>query len=181
MEQYGIKDREDDKNLLMSIPMEKLMELTLLHIRNLWTVDGLYFLNIEKKFNTERATEIDRNVWATMGKLEAQRLKIWLGEGCRTLHDFMYALSITSWALYNKMKKYELKKNTAVMRVARCRIQCARRDKNLPEFPCREVRYGFLKEFAREFNPNIRVECIVCPPGPHNETVWCEWKFTEKT
>jgi hypothetical protein len=57
------------------MPKKKLLDLFFLHVRNLWRVDGLYFLGIEEKFGTEAATEIDINCWKFMGKLEARDLK----------------------------------------------------------------------------------------------------------
>ena len=41
----------------------------------MWAVDGLYYLEIEDKYGTKPATEIDRKVWEVMGKIEARRLK----------------------------------------------------------------------------------------------------------
>ncbi len=50
-----------------------------MQLRNLWAVDGLYFLGIEELYGTEVATEIDANVWEVMGKIEARKLKEFLG------------------------------------------------------------------------------------------------------
>jgi hypothetical protein len=40
------------------------------------------------------------------------------------------------------------------------------------------VRWGFLKEFAKELNSKIKVYCVVCPPDEHKDDLWCEWIFT---
>ena len=72
-------DREYDQKSLMDLPKEKLVELLLTYIKNIWSEDGFYFLGIEKRFGTEPAIEIDREVWAVMGKLEARRLRQTLG------------------------------------------------------------------------------------------------------
>jgi len=48
----------EDRNMLAKMSKEKLLDYFFLQIRNLWRVDGLYFLGIEKKFGTEPATVI---------------------------------------------------------------------------------------------------------------------------
>ena len=53
-------------------------------------------------------------------------------------------------------------------------------ENGLDEFECKPVRFGFLKSFAKEFNPNIEVICNVCPPDKHPEDLWCEWEFSLK-
>ena len=55
--------------------------------------------------------------------------------------------------------------------------QKTRIEKGLDEFPCKQVRYGFLQSFAEAFNPEIEVICRVCPPDKHGKNVWCEWEF----
>jgi hypothetical protein len=52
--------------------------------------------------------------------------------------------------------------------------------KGLDEFGCKPVRFGFLKAFAKEFNPDIVVNCNVCPPDEHPDDLWCEWEFKMK-
>jgi hypothetical protein len=137
---------DQDRKMLDSMPKDKLLDLFFSHIRNLWRVDGLYFLGIEKKFGTDAATEIDANCWRLMGKLEARALKKTLG----------------------------------IYRVAKCRTQLTRIRKGLGEFPCKKVRFGYLKSFAEEMNQNVEVNCKICPPGEHPQDIWCEWEFKLK-
>jgi len=67
--------REDDKKIISDIPREKIPDFIFMHLRNMWSIDGLYFLGIEEKYGTKVATEIDKDVWKIMGKIEARRLK----------------------------------------------------------------------------------------------------------
>lgn len=168
---------EDDLEMLGKIPKERLLELFFLHIKNLWRVDGLYFLGIEGKFGTEAATEIDADCWRIMGKLEARELKDALGVKENDIVAMTKALRNTSWALYQTRKESEASAKRGVFRVTSCRTQETRLSKGLAEFPCRQVRFGYLQSFAREFNPKIKVVCRACPPGPHPENSWCEWEF----
>jgi len=172
---------ENDRNWLLSFPKEKLIDLLFLQIRNIWRVDGLYFLGIEEKFGTEAATTIDKNCWSILAKLEARALKELLELKDNDLKSFMAALRATSWALYQEAKEWKVESDRAVFKVVSCRTQKARIRKGLGEFPCKQVRWPYLKEFAKEFNPEIEVKCVVCPPDKHEEDRWCEWEFVLKS
>ena len=169
--------RDADRDFLNTKSKEELIELLFLHMRNLWAVDGLYFLGIEEKFGTEQATEIDKNVWQTMGKIEARKLKSFMNLG-NDIESLITALRTTSWALDLEDKEFELSENRAIIRNIKCRTQLTRLNKNLTEFPCKPVRYGYLQAFAKEFNPKIKTICRVCPPDKHEQNLWCEWEFT---
>ncbi len=168
----------EDLEMLVALPKDKLLDLFFLHIRNLWRVDGLYFLEIEKKFGTEAATEIDANCWKIMGKIEARELKEILDIKKNDVATLLRILQNTSWALYQTAKESAASPERVVFRVTRCRTQEARTNKDLGEFPCKKVRFGYLQSFAKEFNPNIEVKCKLCPPDAHPKNVWCEWEFT---
>jgi hypothetical protein len=55
----------EDRRMLEKLSNEKLLNFLFLHVRNLWRVDGLHFLDIEKKSGTEAAAQIDAQVWET--------------------------------------------------------------------------------------------------------------------
>lgn len=168
---------EKDLEILDRMPKDKLLKLFFSHIKNLWRVDGLYFLGIEKKFGTEAATEIDANCWKIMGKIEARELKEMLGVKENNVATLIRTLRNTSWALYQTEKESEASAKRGIFRVTRCRTQETRVSKGLSEFPCKQVRFGYLQSFAKEFNHNIEVVCKTCPPGSHSENIWCEWEF----
>lgn len=170
----------EDRSLLSRLPVDKILDLFLLHIRNLWRVDGLYFLGIEEKFGTEAATEIDANTWKILAKIEAKDLKRTLG--ITEVNDVKTALNLlrnTSWSLYQTSKGIQISEDgmSGIFRVISCKVQEARLRKGLQVFPCKVVRFGYLKSFAQELNPNLKVECLACPPDPKPPTHWCEWKF----
>jgi hypothetical protein len=170
----NVKDRE----MLTRIPVEKLLDYFFLQVRNLWRVDGLYFLGIEKKFGTEAATEIDADVWAVMAKIEARSLQkmFQVGENVN-IPTIMNLLRKTSWALDQPFKTIGLSNKRAVLSIDRCRTQETRLSKELGEFPCKKVRFGYLKNFAQTLNPNVEVNCVFCPPDRHPQNVWCKWEF----
>jgi len=172
--------REIDKKLISKIPKEKIADFIFMHLRNMWAVDGLYFLGIEEEMNTETATEIDRKVWEVMGKIEAKRIKKLFDIKGNDIPTVMNALRYSGWTLDLEDKEVIIKKDRGIIRNVKCRVQNTRLKKGLKEFGCKPVRWGFLKSFAHEFDPNITVKCNVCPPDDHTDNLWCEWEFSKK-
>jgi hypothetical protein len=165
--------------MLASMPVEKLLDYLFLQVRNLWRVDGLYFLGIEKEFGTEAAKMIDAGVWETMAAIEAKSLQRMFQFGDNpSLPVIMELLQRSSWALDQPFKVVEMRRGRAVLEVERCRTQETRLNKELSEFPCKEVRFGYLKNFAKTLNPKAEVTCIFCPPDKHAKDSWCKWEFT---
>jgi len=170
----------EDREILAKMPMEKLLDFFFLQIRNLWRVDGLYFLGIEKKFGTEAATEIDTDVWKAMAQIEAKTLQkmFQVGEN-PDVPTIMNLLTKSSWALDQSFKTVEVSDKRATLSIDRCRTQETRLSKGLNEFPCKKVRFGYLENFAKTLNPKVKVNCIVCPPDKHPKDLWCKWEFTK--
>jgi hypothetical protein len=177
MSEYPLGSQEERKTLA-EMPMEKLLDYFSLQIRNIWRVDGLYFLGIEKKFGTEAATEIDASVWESMAAIEAKSLqrmfKVQENPGIKTIIEL---LRKSSWALDQPFKTIEIGDKRATLSIDRCRTQEARLSKSLHEFPCKKVRFGYLKNFAKTLNPEAEVNCLVCPPDKHPKDLWCKWEF----
>ena len=169
--------REDDKKIISDIPREKIPDFIFMHLRNMWSIDGLYFLGIEEKYGTKVATEIDKDVWKIMGRIEARRLKNLFDIKDNNLSSLVKCLKLSGWALDLEDKEIIKKDNRVIISNSVCRIQNTRIQKNLSEFPCKKVRWGFLKSFAKEINPNIEVVCKSCPPDKHDDNIWCEWEF----
>jgi len=179
-----LKAEKKDAEFLREMSKKKLIDLLSLHIKNLWRIDGLYFTGIEEKFGTDAATEIDANCWKIMGKLEARQLSEKLGvkKEHMDVPSVLWVLRNTSWALYQLGKEIQLLEDgTGIFRVTKCRTQQTRIQKGLGEFPCKKVRYGYLKSFVEELSPEIEVISRICPPDAHSEQTWCEWEFKRKS
>lgn len=178
-----LKAEKEDSDFLAEMSKEKLIELLMMHIRNIWRVDGLYFMGIEEKFGTEAATDIDAGCWKVIGKLEARELRERLGvkKEHMDIPSVLWILRNTSWALYQVGKEVELLEDgSGIFRVTKCRTQETRIQKGLGEFPCKKVRYDYLKSFVEELNPGLEVVSKICPPGSHPQNIWCEWEFRYK-
>ncbi|MEM0493044.1 MAG: DUF6125 family protein [Candidatus Thermoplasmatota archaeon] len=169
--------REYDHHNLSKMSKSRLYDFILLHLRNLWAVDGLYYLNIEKEHGMKEATIIDSRVWASMGKIEARRLKDFFNIKKNDIPTVMDILQYTGWFLDMEDKEITIQDDRGVIQNNNCRVQKTRIRKGLNEFPCKQVRLGFLEAFVREFNQDIKVECELCPPDEHPEDIWCRWCF----
>jgi len=168
----------EDREMLTKMPIEKLVDILFLQIRNLWRVDGLYFLGMEKKFGTEAATEIDAGVWEAMAQIEAKSLQkmFQIGEN-PNIPTIIDLLRKSSWTLDRPFKTVEISDKRAILSINKCRTQETRLSKGLNEFPCKKVRFGYLKTFAKTLNPKVEVNCITCPPEKHPKELWCKWEF----
>jgi Family of unknown function (DUF6125) len=171
-----MSERSEDRELLKELDGDKYADLTFTHLRNMWAVDGLYYLGIEERFGTEAATEIDATVWKIMGKIEGRKLKRLLDLGS-DLDSMIKGLKFSGWTMDLDDKEWETVDDGILLRTINCRIQNARIKDDLDVFPCKVVRWGFLKAFAKVFNENIEVQCDQCPPDKLEEGKWCEWKF----
>ena len=140
--------------------------------------DGLYFLGIEKRFGLDAAIEIDSEVWAAMGTIEARRLIKTLNITDHDIPGLFEALKHSTWWLDLEHKGYVLEENRLVIRNKKCYVQTTRLKKGFGEFGCKPVRNGFLNNFVKEFNPDIKVVCNICPPDEHPTDIFCEWEFS---
>lgn len=170
--------RDVDKKLISRLKNDEIADFIFLHLRNIWAVDGLYYLSIEEKWGTIEATEIDRKVWEVMGKIEARKLKNFLKIEKNDIPSLMEILQYSGWALDLEDKEVIIDENKGIIKNVKCRVQNTRLKKGLKEFGCKPVRLSFLKSFAKEINPDIEVKCKLCPPDKHPDDLWCVWEFT---
>jgi hypothetical protein len=173
--------RELDAKMLAAHPPGKLLDIFFTHIRNVWRVDGLYFLGIEEKFGTQAATEVDAYCHKILGKIEAKALAKVLELEKRGIPELMTALKHSCWSLDLQEKTYEVSSDRAVLTVTVCGTQVTRMKKGLPVFPCKQVRRGYLESFVEAFNPDLQCTCRFCPPDERPDGAWCQWEFTPRS
>jgi hypothetical protein len=171
--------RDQDEKALLHHPREILMDLFFAHVRNIWRVDGLYFMGIEEKLGTDFATEVDANVHQALGKIEAKVLPSLLGLKGRGLPELFVAIKHSSWYLDLLEKTFELdeKGDRAELTVDICGTQLTRVGKGLPVFPCKQVRQGYLDAFIKAFNRDLACKPVFCPPDERPKDAWCRWVF----
>ncbi len=160
---------------------EDLLKIIDLFAKNWLAIDGTWFLAAEEKFGIDTAIELDVESWRRFSPIEAQRImkefSIPSGSGLKGLKR---ALQYRVYAQLNKQSIVDVDETRFVFRMNDCRVQDARKRKNLPDFPCKAVGLVEYTEFARTIDSRITTKCLACPPDPHPDNWWCAWEFSVK-
>lgn len=170
---------------------DSLKELNGIYAKLAQTLDGLWFLKLEEEFGFEKALEIDDKVWKVYGKIEARRLRRFyenLGqlEGKSSLEILDI---ISGKSLFNKTLKYRTNiqdENTLFFIVDGCKTyegMCkVGRDESEIHSVCYEIGIAFFEAFAKEIDPNFKIECLFTPKTrgepERQQGSLCGWKFT---
>lgn len=141
--------------------------------------DGLWFQAVEAEHGMDAAIRADTEAWRRFTVVEARRIMkrhgMKPGGGIPVL---VRALGFRLYAYLNTQDVVEETPTRVVFRMRDCRVQSARKRKNLADFPCKSVgvvEYGW---FAHAIDPRIRTRCLYCPPDEHPEDSYCAWEFT---
>ncbi|MHC1585551.1 MAG: DUF6125 family protein [Candidatus Syntropharchaeia archaeon] len=162
---------------LSELPKETLVDIIEMFSKLFLAIDGLWFSEVEKRYGTDVAIEIDTDVWERYGKIEAERIKKTLGIEGKGIQALSKALNFMAW-LPAMEYMIETEDNRVVITITDCRPQKARIRDGRGEFACKPVGEALFINFARAIDPRIKMRCVVCPPDEHPEDVWCKWEFT---
>jgi len=158
---------------------EKLEELLIDFAKRWLAHDGLWFQQVEKIYGMEEAIKLDAGAWEKFTVVEAKRIMGFLnmepGGGLPALKE---ALNYRLYSFINKQVIDQPDQHTLIFKMVDCRVQSARKRKNMPEFPCRPVGLVEYSGFASTIDPRIKTKCIHCPPEDHPEESYCAWEFT---
>ena len=147
--------------------------------KNWLAMDGVWFQAVESKFDIDTAIELDTKAWERFAVIEAkrimQRFNIPEGGGIPAI---VKALKFRVYANINEQEIVEITEKRCVFRMNNCRVQYARNQKGLPDFPCKDVGLIEYKLFSKSIDPRIKSKCICCPPEPHPKEYYCAWEFT---
>ena len=139
--------------------------------------DGCWFLAAEQAHGLEEAIRLDTQSWAQFAAVEARRIMstfdIPRDRGLKSLEE---ALALRMYGLINDQHS-EWKDGRLRFYMDRCQVQEARRQKGLPDFPCKSVGMVEFSTFARTIDPQISTTCLHCPPDAHDHG-GCAWEFT---
>ena len=176
--QYNFGDLEVEH--LKDLSREELLTLIDIHAKSWLAHDGCWFLAAEEKYGLETAIGLDTRSWERFSPAEAKRIMqafgIPEGGGLEALDK---ALDYRLYATVKRQAKERLDKNCLIYRMIECRVQTARRRKNLPDFPCKPVGIVEYSKFAETIDPRIRTRCLHCPPdSTEGRECVCAWEFT---
>ena len=159
----------------------KMLQAMLTDFAKNWLAhDGLWFQVVEKQFGLEKAIELDREAWEKFTVIEAKRImarhNISEDSG---LDGLKKALGFRMYAFVNKQEIRNEADRSFEFYMVDCRVQSARRRKQMPLFPCKSVGIVEYSGFARTIDPKIETECIACPPDEAaGKDFYCGWRFS---
>ena len=177
-ERFSHKSKVNNLNAFENFSKKNLLKIIEVYAKNWLAHDGCWFLAAEEKYGLETAMELDGKAWHRFAVSEARRImkafEIPENGGLKVLEQaFKYRLyaainrQVIEWPLENKM----------VFKMVECRVQKTRRQKNLPDYPCKSVGIIEFSQFAATIDPQIRTRCIACPPDQARD-FFCAWEFT---
>jgi hypothetical protein len=168
-----------ERDLLLSLPKETLIDMLEDQSKNWLAHDGLWFQAVERHFGMEEAIKLDKEAWTIFTQIEAKRIMrlhgIEPGGGLAALKK---ALRFRLYARINEQSLIDEGPNRLRFEMNDCRVQSARKRKGLDDFPCKPVGVAEYAYFAYTIDPRIRTEVICCPPDAHPEEYYCAWQFT---
>jgi len=140
-------------------------------------MDGVWFQTIEKKYGMDEAIYHDEKAWEKFTVIEAKRIKEFLKlDEQPGLEGLAKALSLR---FYSNINNDEIKicGNTLTYRAIDCRVQTARKRKNMDFHPFKSVGIIEFSEFAKTIDNRISCECLSCYPDINDESCCCSWLF----
>lgn len=168
----------DNRDFLMSLSKEELVELVGIYSRNMLAMDGVWFQSVERRFGMDEAMRHDAEAWARFTRTEARRIKKFLGLGDgRGLDGLEKALMLRFYANLND-SRIDREDGALYFTCVRCTVQEKRAEKGMPLHPCKPVGIVEYSGFAEEIDPRIRCECVSCYPDVTDDGCRCKWKFT---
>ena len=165
-------------DVLKDLSREDLIKLLKVYAKNWLAHDGCWFLVMEEKFGLDTAMELDAKAWERFAVAEAKRIvkefEIPKDGGLQSLEKtFRYRL----YSVINEQEIEWINEKTMRFKMLECRVQKIRRQKNLPDFPCKSVGEVEFSQFAKTVDKRIKTKCISCPPDEVKD-FYCGWEFT---
>ena len=163
---------------LNNLTKAELIDLIELYSKNWLAMDGVWFQSIERKYGMDEAMFHDGEAWKSFTVIEARRLKAFLKLPEHAgLEGLAKALELR---FYGSINEYELifEAETLIFRNVDCRVQTARKRKNMPFHPCKAVGIIEYSGFAQAIDERISCRCLSCYPDVTDESTSCSWAFS---
>ena len=148
-------------------------------LRQYRLTDAYWFLGVEDTFGTEAAVKLNEDIWGRMGGLAAKEIKERFPLEEEGVARVLEALSYFPWTVIVGYDM-EVTADVATIRVPYCPPQAARLRMGKGEFPCKTMHMGEFNNFVREIDERVEVHCLMAPPDPHPEDLYCEWELRLK-
>ena len=164
---------------LLNMDKKDLLELLDGAAINWLANDGVWFQSVEFTSGMNDAKRCNDSCWAHFSPFEAWAVRrfLSLGDHCG-LEGLKKALSFRVYARINVQSFEDDGSDAFIFRMNECRVQAARKSKQLPDYPCKSAGLVEYSYFARAIDPRIQTECIGCPPDAHPDDWYCAWRFS---
>ncbi len=165
---------------IKDLDREKLEGMLADFAKNWLAHDGLWFQAVERSEGMEKAIQFDTEAWEKFTEIEARRIMKRHGiPESSGLEGLKKALGFRLYAVLNKQEIRNETDDSFEFYMVDCRVQSARRRKQMPLFPCKSVGLVEYAGFAKTIDPRIETECIGCPPDPQaGQEYYCGWRFS---
>ena len=165
---------------LESLPKETLIELLKMFAKTWLITDGVYFQAIEERLGVDEAVKIDIRMWERITLYQARKLKELLGLDERGPMAIARAQNYLISSLLDgfDIEFYENAPEKVVFACTRCSVQEARVRQGRGEFPCKPVGLIYHEKLIEALDPDVKLQCLACPPDPHPDDYWCKWELT---
>ena len=164
---------------LLDMEEEKIIKLMDAVAKNWLMNDGVWFQSVEFDYGMNDAKRCNDSCWAQFSPYEAFAIKkfLKLDDNCG-LEGLKKALNFRMYALINVQSIVDEGPDSFLFQMNDCRVQSARKRKNLDDYPCKSAGLVEYEYFARSIDKRIKTQCIGCPPDDHPEEWFCAWRFT---
>lgn len=155
---------------------ERMREYVDFLLRHYRLTDAYWFLGVEDTFGTDAAVRLNEDIWTRMGKIAARDIKERFPLEEEGIGRVLEALSYFPWAI---ITRFQVEEHDGVARITvpYCPPQAARLRTGRGEFPCKAMHLGEFENFAKEIDGRAEVRCLMAPPDPHPEDLWCKWEL----
>lgn len=162
---------------LLGLDDDKLVDLLKAISINWLANDGIWFQSVEFKRTMHDAKRCNDSCWAKFSPVEAYFIKSFLNlpdnSGLKGLEEAL------KYRLYSYINKQTIRwsEESLILEMNDCRVQSARKRKNLEEYPCNSGGWAEFSRFAETIDSRIKTEIIACPPDEHPAKYFCAWRF----
>ena len=176
---FGIEMEGNVPRVLASKTREELLLLLIADIAKTWLAgDGLWFQGVEDSLATDAANKVSDTCWSHFAYVEAHKIRQYLeieeGGGLEALEK---ALKVRIYSSINAHSASWSDDGALLFTMTECRLQSARRGKDLEDYPCKSAGIIEYSHFAKGIDPGIKTECVWCPPDRVPDEEFCTWRF----
>ena len=164
---------------LAELPGEKLEALAEAVSINWLALDGVWFQAVERARALQDAQRANDTCWTRFSPFEAKRIMT-LAEIPESggLDALITALGLRLYARINVQEIVRESESSFVFYMRECRVQSARKRKNMTPYSCKPGGVMEYRHFAWTIDYRIQTECVACPPDETGPDYACAWRFT---